>query len=132
MEWGHMARTVPGDTPRGRGWRADSPPGGPALSNSNTIQRVCVSCVFAGSGDLRGVPGTARPESGALGSGWGVVAAERTEQLLDGDIEGVREGVPGGDGAGGPAVFEVDQRAPGQAAAVGEFIEGPPAFVPQP
>jgi hypothetical protein len=56
-----------------------------------------------------------------------VVLAESAQQVFDRDVEDVGEGVPGGDGAGGAAVFEVDEGAPGQAATLGEFIEGPPA-----
>lgn len=33
--------------------------------------------------------------------------------------------------AGGAAVFEVDEGAPGQTAVVGEFVEGPAALGPQ-
>ena len=80
-------------------------------------RRMCVRCAFAGSGDS-----ARRCQAGlvgvrALGSGRGVAVAEGAEQLLDGDVEGVGEGVPGREGAGGAALFDVDEGAPGQAAA---------------
>jgi hypothetical protein len=42
-----------------------------------------------------------------------VVIAEGVQQLLDRHVEGVSEGVPGGEAAGGAAVFEVDEGTAG-------------------
>lgn len=60
-----------------------------------------------------------------------MVVAEVVQELLDRHVEGVGEGVPGGQAAGGAAVLEVDEGAAGQTAAVGELVEGPAAFAPQ-
>src|SRR4051812_41959198 len=69
--------------------------------------------------------------SGTGCAGRSVVLAQGAQEVLDGHIEGVGEGVPGGNTAGGAAVFEVDEGAPGQTVVVGEFVEGPAALGPQ-
>jgi hypothetical protein len=87
--------------------------------------------VFGACSPVRVIHGRHTAGSGVLRPGRGVVVAEGAHQVLDGDIEGVGEGVPGGDAAGGTAVLQVDQGSAGQAAAVGEFVEGPAALAPQ-
>lgn len=82
-----------------------------------------------GSGDLP--RGGARKVFGGVGRRC-VAVAEGAEEVLDGDVEGVCEGVPGLEAADGAALFDLDEGASGQATAAGEFVVGPSALAPQP
>lgn len=70
------------------------------------------------------------PRSRRWRRGWLVAGAEGAKELVQWSPEGVGQGVPGGQGADGAALLDLDQGAAGQASSGGEFVVGPAAFGP--
>ena len=64
-------------------------------------------------------------------SGQLVPAAQGAEEVVEGGVQSVGEGVPGLQRADGAALLDLDDGAPGQAAAGGKLVVAPPARGPQ-
>lgn len=56
---------------------------------------------------------------------------EGCEESSKRNVEGVTEGVPGGEGSDGAALLDFDEGAPGQGGSFGELVVGPAAVAPQ-